>query len=114
LDTRTKIVEPRSIPRDRPVRILVCHLDPLWADTAAALREQAGSGATVVVAVTDPPEPLLPLRARAELAASLYFVDYVVTELDPPADAEVVDLRTQDLERRQGLVRHVLRRHGSE
>jgi hypothetical protein len=115
LDTRTKIVEPHSIPRGRPVKVVVCYADPLWAGQVVALREQAGSGALLVVALDDPPQPLLPLGARAELVASLAFVDYVIA--DPAAaipDAQVVDLREPDLGTRQALVERVLGRHGSE
>jgi hypothetical protein len=114
LDTRTKIVGPRSIARDLPVRIVVCYLDPLWAGIERTLREHARSGATLVIAIDEPPEPLLPLQARAELAASLSFVDYVITGTEALPDGEVIDLRDQDLEQRKGLIRHVLRRHGSE
>jgi hypothetical protein len=114
LDTRTKIVEPGSIPRDRTVKVLLCYLDPLWGREVDALREHADSAATMVVAVADPPEPLLPLRARAELAAALSFVDYVITEPQSLPDAERIDLREQGLALRQSLVRHVLQRHGSK
>jgi hypothetical protein len=115
LDTRTKIVEPHSVPRGRPVKIVICYADPLWAREVAALREQAGSGSLLVVAVDDPPDPLLPARARAELAASLAFVDYVITDPDAAIpEAQVFDLRTADLESRQSLVDQVLRRHANE
>ena len=96
------------------MRILVCYLDPLWGREVHALRDSAGSGATVVVAVADPPDPLLPLRARAELAASLSFVDYVITGPAAVEGAEVIDLREQDLACRESLIRHVVQRHGSE
>jgi hypothetical protein len=114
LDTRTKIVEPGSIPRDRSVRILLCYLDPVWGREVHTLRQHADANATMVIAVADPPDPLLPLRARAELAAALSFVDYVITEPPSLPDAELIDLRDHDLACRQSLIRHVLRRHRSE
>jgi hypothetical protein len=117
LDTRTKIIEPGSIPRHRPVRILVSYLDPLWSDQVAALQRHVVADETVVLAIDDPPEALMPMQARAELAAALAFIDSVVLSTDALAlvpGAEVIDLRHGDLDRRDALMRQVLRRHRSE
>lgn len=37
------------------------------------------TGGVLIAAVVDPPNPILPAKARAELAAALAVVDYVVT-----------------------------------
>jgi hypothetical protein len=112
-----KIVEPRSVPSGGPVNVIVGYFDPVHAALVRALKQLAPPDAVVVAAIADPPEPLLPLRARAELAAALDTIDYVVTDVEGalalPA-AVISDIREDDLQRRDELVRHVIRRHRSE
>lgn len=52
------------------------------------MQELASEGDTLVVILTDPAEPLLTNRARAELAAALKAVDYVI----PAQDNAVQDI----------------------
>jgi hypothetical protein len=117
LDTRTKIVEPRSVPSGGPVRVIVGYFDPIHAAEIRELRRLAPANTTIVAAIDDPPDPLLPVAGRAELAAALGFVDFVVTDVSGAmaiAGAEIADIRPGDLKRREELARHVVRRHGSE
>jgi hypothetical protein len=74
----------------------------------------------LMAAVLDPPDALLPAQARAELAASLRVIDYVlllggsehleaaIQELQP---IEIVHDETADRRRRQALIEHVHRRN---
>jgi hypothetical protein len=74
-----------------------------------------------MAAVIDPPDPLLAARARAELAAALRAVDYVI--LLGPADLdgavrelrpdEVIRAEASDRERARELIEHVHRRNGA-
>jgi hypothetical protein len=92
-----------------PTALLVAmHLDPLTSDHARRLAELSAQGRPVVVVLSDPPEPLLPLEARAELAACLSSVTAVVTTDTSECD---VDERAADLGRRQALIQHVWQRH---
>ena len=67
------------------------YFDPLLASHA---RRLAGlkRGAKLMVADRDPPQPILPARARAELVASLRVVDYVV---EAGATASGADVRLE-------------------
>jgi bifunctional ADP-heptose synthase (sugar kinase/adenylyltransferase) len=57
------------------------------------------------VEVTDPPQPLLAQRARAELVAALAIVDYVVLgDEDAGADADISER----------FIERVLQRHAQE
>jgi glycerol-3-phosphate cytidylyltransferase-like family protein len=81
VDTRSKIIPiEEACQRTSNVRALwlAGHFDPLLAEHARRLRERAAPGQTLVVEITNPPNPLLPQRARAELVAALSVVDYVV------------------------------------
>lgn len=62
------------------------YFDPLTAEIAARL---ATLGSQLTVAILDPPDPLLPARARAELVAALRCVQQVcVGDPRPGAQAE--------------------------
>jgi bifunctional ADP-heptose synthase (sugar kinase/adenylyltransferase) len=108
LDTRTKIVPLHELERrlqGRPATRLSGYFDPLLAEHVqriAALREP---GSLLVVEVTNPAQPLLAQRARAELVAALAMVDWVVLGDGPAAvDADIADR----------FVGHVLERHRQE
>jgi len=80
LDTRIKILDWSAAERlilERPHRIVTGHFDPLLAAQARRLTEIARDGSPLMVIVTDPPEPLLPAHARAELVAALGAVQCV-------------------------------------
>jgi hypothetical protein len=88
---------------------VIGHFDPLLAAHARRLQELAVPGTILVVAVSDPPDPLLPAGARAELVAALAAVDYVVPFVESwpsPAGAvfEVFDERSFDESSRSHFV----------
>lgn len=94
------------------------YFDPLLADHARRLEQLRSAGETLGVVIADPPDPLLPAAARAELVAALRAVDWVVIGGSDPeavlsmlAPDEVIREETADETRRQELIRHVHRRH---
>ena len=115
LDTRQKIVPlDRALEQMDGAKCVVVngYFDPLTAAHVRRLRELHGEAARLVAVVIDPPEPLLPARARAELVAGLACVDCVVLEeagLDPVVNA--VHEEEADLERRDELIARVRARH---
>jgi bifunctional ADP-heptose synthase (sugar kinase/adenylyltransferase) len=115
LDTREKIVPAQSVRAAGRVVLVLGYFDPLHAALAAKLRELRHDADTLIVAVDDPEEPLLPRQARAELVASLAGVDYVV--VDPEArfpGARLHDLRSEHSVHRNQLSAYILRRHRGE
>ena len=61
------------------MQVVSGYFDPLLALHAERLEQIKRAGARLVVILTDPAEPILPQRARAELVAALSPVDTVVT-----------------------------------
>jgi hypothetical protein len=114
LDTREKIVPAQAVRATGAVLLVVAYFDPLHAVEARRIHELSDDAGTVVVALDDPPDPLLSRRARAELAASLSVVDYVVMDSQAAvralATARVYDLRAEHSQHRESLARHVQRR----
>jgi bifunctional ADP-heptose synthase (sugar kinase/adenylyltransferase) len=78
LDTRRKIVAPEAISRSQPIILVSGFFDPLLASHATRLKALRRDGRRLAVLLSDPPDPVLPLRARAQLVAALRAVDYVV------------------------------------
>lgn len=86
MDTRKKILTAaqaveivrRLRAEGRSVRFATGCFDPLVAAHAQRLEQLRGGAARVMVVVTDPVQPILPARARAELVAALSVVDFVV------------------------------------
>jgi glycerol-3-phosphate cytidylyltransferase-like family protein len=130
VDTREKILTVEQLMRSagearatgRAVRVVTGYFDPLLPEHARRLAElgQPGGLLIVIVVVTDPPQPILPARARAELVAALRVVDGVLTA----RPAEVEDLLGQiradavareepeDLRRARDFATHVRARQG--
>ena len=106
LDTRSKILPISRAAEFADAVFVAMHLDPLTTAHARRLAEIAAGGRRVVVLLSDPPAPLLPLAARAELAASLASVSAVMV-------VDFVSELAADLERRDALVHHVLGRHAA-
>ena len=83
------------------------------------LREICRDGERVTVVVADPPEPMLPTRARAELVAALDCVAFVIPA-GREADAitanrpHVIDERSADVDRARTFAQHVLERHNAK
>ena len=118
MDTRLKITGAETQPAIEPAKVISGFFDPLTAAHIARMRELAPEGGLTVL-VSSPPEPLLPLRARAELLAGLKMVASVVPIEDPAAVPHsfagliVAHEEQGDLERRQALMNHVLERQQS-
>jgi hypothetical protein len=121
MDTRAKIIDLASASslRRQGVRLKVVtgHFDVL---TPALVRRLQGlsDGARLIAVVLDPPAPLLPAQARAELAASLSMIDYVLLlpaagldkALEEIRPDEVVREDMADVKRSETLIEHVHRR----
>lgn len=110
LNTRNKIITEGELSAVGPVRLLAGFFDPLLPETIAAIEElRAGAEETQFAAVVDTPsDPLLPLSARVELAASLRAITYVVA----PASPALVALAERLPEPRTEFLRHVRGRVG--
>lgn len=86
--------------------LVLGYFDPVLAAHVSRLSELSN----VTVSVLDPPDPLLPTRARAELVAALRPVDLVILG-DAREQAEhVIDMTTADLATRQTLIERVRQR----
>lgn len=116
MDSRSKILtaeEARARVAALSSGLLVSgYFDPVLAAHAARLAGLCDPGRRLVVLIEDPPEPILPARARAELVAALRGVDTVV--LPAPdgtaALAATVKLAAEDAERTAAFEAHVHRR----
>jgi glycerol-3-phosphate cytidylyltransferase-like family protein len=124
MDTRAKIIDLVAAARlRRPgarLKLVVGYFDVLTPDLVRSLQSLSDGGLLIAV-VLDPPNPLLPSRARAELAASLSMIDYVlllpeavledaIEEIHPD---EVVREDMADGKRSQALIEHVHQRQRS-
>ena len=86
MDTREKIVDVAAL-NGRPVTFVTAYFDPLlaWhAERLAAIRPTTEALAALVLPLEG---ELLPQRARAELAAALRVIDYVLIAPGPDANA---------------------------
>jgi hypothetical protein len=111
LDTRAKILtaeEAREKLKNQPTRWVSGHFDPLLAEHARRLLASATPGKLLVVEVTEPLQPLLSQRARAELVAALAVVDYAVLSDRQPSNDPGETVITER------FIQHVLSRHQKE
>ena len=130
MDTRTKIVDAgaaaaaaRAWRADGgTVAVATGHFDVLQAAHARDLAglKAAVPGSLLFVLLTSPADPVLAERARAEMAAALAMVDYVVIiENGPVVDAllaalepgRVLRCEAADERRMRQLIDHVHERH---
>jgi hypothetical protein len=121
MDTRAKIIDLASAARlRRPgvrLKLVAGYFDVLTPDLVSRLGSLSDGGRLIAV-VLDPPNPLLPSRARAELAAALSVIDYVLLlpdagiekALDEIRPDEVVREDMADGKRSQALIEHVHQR----
>jgi bifunctional ADP-heptose synthase (sugar kinase/adenylyltransferase) len=125
MDTRRKIVDLPEAARiaaglrekGARLKLIAAYFDVLTPDHARRFRA-LGDGQPMMVAVLDPPDPLLAPRARAELAAALAVVDYVLLLEDSTLEQaleqirpdEVIREEIADRRRSQALIEHVHRR----
>ena len=113
LDTRSKIIPLSRAGEFAGAAFVSMHLDPLTVEHARRLAVIAAQGKPVVVLLTDPPSPLLPIGARAELAAALASVSAVMIVDGPVSVLPLIAEEGADLQRRHALVQHVLARHAA-
>ena len=117
MDTRAKILtRPAALdylPRLGPCTKVSGYFDPLLASHARRLESVRSAGVPLVVLVNDPPAPLLPARARAELVAALGAVEVVVLPEGPSAADLVPELRMEEVDEadRNRLICAVKERH---
>lgn len=117
MNTREKIVAPSSLD-GRRLTLVTAYFDPLlaWhAERLASLRPADGILAALVLPLDG---ELLPQHARAELAAALRVIDFVLiapgSDPNPCEDfiravhpVQVFRLAEEDLRRRAELIAHV-------
>lgn len=114
MDTRRKIVSgPDCASRleqleqaGAPVTLVSGFFDPVLQIHAARLDAARPAHGLLAVLILDPPEPILPARARAELVAALGCVDLVMHDAGPFREA---DLRFEqdDLDTAAAFIAHV-------
>jgi hypothetical protein len=119
MDTRSKILPPAEIRAPQATKV-TGYFDVLTAAHVRRLRDIAAANPSPLIAIVlDPPDPLLPTRARAELVAGLAMVDYVVLPGTRPLEDILAELpagnlireEAADQARRGDLIEHVQRRH---
>ncbi len=107
LDTRSKIISAveaeQRLQSEPDLLALHADLDPVYALHAKALQSFQRP---LLILLADKPDAYLSLQARAEMAASLACVRYVVTQ--PLSLATAKDLRPQEASWRAGLEKVVL------
>ena len=104
-------------PNDQ-LTVLIGHFDPLTASHARRINELKQTRGRLIAIVSDPPHPILKLRARTELVAALEAIDYVIPVQDNTATeilavlrpGEVIQEEAADLDRTRALVAHVHQR----
>jgi hypothetical protein len=112
MDTRNKILKIAEAQRlAGPLTLVTGFFDVLRAADARELADIKRRSQTLVAVVLPKPDELLPQRARAELAAALATVDYVLTvtvdELAQIPAGVIVRREDADLDRAAELVRRV-------
>lgn len=115
MDTRTKILTSGAALeklRGRPVTAVIGYFDVLQASHVRALRELHHENEALAAVVIDPPDPLLPRRARQELVAALDIIDFVIpADVLEPLNARIVHQEQADAERTRQLILHVQQRY---
>lgn len=121
-DTRTKIISmakfrERLLAPQPPQALVIGHFDPVVYLHTERLNALAAEYGPLAVCVTSSSDPLLPARARAELAAALSCTEFVT--VGEPAEVAVLAAMTgfavfdethDDLRRREALMQHVRER----
>ena len=107
MDTRSKIITlPEAAGRDIDT-LVVGYFDPVLAAHVARLKQL---GTAVTVSIIDPPEEILPARARAELVAALSCVSQVILGDARPQAKQVIDMTEADLDSRRQLIERIRQR----
>ena len=109
LDTRSKILTLSEATGRQVTTLVVGYFDPVVAAHVSRLLALPGP---VTVSLLDPPEEILPARARAELVAALGCVDAVIIgdARTLVSAARTIDFTVADLQTRQELVERIRHR----
>ncbi len=105
MDTRTKIINAAELAHIDGLVVSGC-FDPITAEHAERLAQLQQPGRKLLVLITDPPDPILPSLARAQIVAGLKVVDQVAVA-GPGAPKAQVELEAEDAERLRKLIAHV-------
>ncbi len=110
MDTRNKIVSAQEAESRLPhMAFLVSGwFDPLLAVHAARL-DEIPDQFPVAVQIVNPPDPLLPARARAELVAALGRVELVILD-EAQTLTPALRLQDEEAELRAAFLAHVRER----
>ena len=122
MDTRSKIVAAADADFSRSISCaaVLASFDVLTGERIARLREISAEHGALAAVVTQDPDCLLTLKARAELAAALDIIDVVIMA-DEPVETlmprlrqsfVVVDERERDAAISQRLVEHIRDKNG--
>lgn len=129
MDTRLKIVTldravelAAALRADgRRLRIVSGYFDILQPAIVRAVEQLAGPGIALLALVLDPPRPVTSSNARAELAAALRVIDYVLSSDSDPAGvverlqpAEWIRQESAHAASTERLIEHVVQRHTGE
>jgi bifunctional ADP-heptose synthase (sugar kinase/adenylyltransferase) len=127
VDTRSKIISVEAaIALAGGDRLTLLVTGPFDVLLAVHLRELAGAreslpDALLLVAIAEPPHPLLNTRARAEMVAALAMLDYVVSLEEPHIESllatfppdRIVRLEAAHQQHMRELIEHVRRRQSA-
>ncbi len=109
MDTRSKIIALEQAVGRNVATLVIGYFDPVLAAHVSRLSALTGP---IAVSLLDPPDEILPPRARAELVAALGCVDLVIL-----GDArgqvhakQVIDVTAADLVTRQTLIERIRQR----
>ena len=111
LDTRSKIITVEQAAGRSVESLVVGYFDPV---VAAHVSRLLALKVPVTVSLLDPPEEILPARARAELVAALSCIETVIIgdAREKVSAARTIDFTAADLQTRQELVERI--RHRSQ
>ena len=121
MDTREKIVDLARAAQiaaalrrgGSRVRLLAAYFDVLTPELVRRLRALP-DGRPLIAVVIDPVRPLLPARARAELAAALTMIDYVLLLPESGLDRVIAEIQPDEVIREdrdsEALIEYVHRR----
>ena len=102
------------------LKLVAGYFDVLTPDLVRRLRSLS-DGARLLAVIVDPPKPLLPAQARAELAAALSMIDYVLSPQGESLEKAIEEIRPNEVvredladgKRSQALIEHVHQRQKS-
>lgn len=122
MDTRAKIVSAKQAAAqtaDRNSTLLLSSFDVLTSARIHRVRALAQPDTLLIAVITELADSLLPLQARAELAAALAIIDLVIVADESVAalltrfpGATVIDDNQDDARRTAELIEYVHQRNG--